>query len=67
MWRSWSGVYFCSKGEAIQYDAKRPHDQREPQCVQNGLGGIICVLVDDILGGGRGQKFQEAMQKLKNK
>eukprot|EP00971_Amphidinium_carterae_P147531 2923798-Amphidinium_carterae.1 len=67
MWRSWSGVYFCSKGEAMQYDAKRPHDQREPQHVPNGLGGIICVLVDDILGGGRGQKFHEAMQKLKDK
>eukprot|EP00971_Amphidinium_carterae_P249610 4954500-Amphidinium_carterae.2 len=26
MWRSWSGVYFCSKGEALQHDAKRPHD-----------------------------------------
>eukprot|EP00971_Amphidinium_carterae_P260092 5160300-Amphidinium_carterae.1 len=28
MWKSWSGEYFSTKGEAKQHDAKRPQDQQ---------------------------------------
>eukprot|EP00971_Amphidinium_carterae_P009984 196990-Amphidinium_carterae.1 len=65
MWRSGSGVYYPTKEEADR--SKGSHGECDAQLCPEGLGGLICVLVDDVLGGGRGVKFREALEWLKTK
>eukprot|EP00971_Amphidinium_carterae_P165974 3289725-Amphidinium_carterae.1 len=65
MWRSWNGVYFSTQQEAQRHDQKHGDHGKAAEYHEEGLGGMICVLVDDILGGGRGKRFEESLQQLK--
>eukprot|EP00971_Amphidinium_carterae_P097276 1924921-Amphidinium_carterae.1 len=64
MWRTSSGVYYPSKEAAQKAMRVTGHTEHQPQYCELGLGGLICVLVDDVLGGGKGTVFQAAMQRL---
>eukprot|EP00971_Amphidinium_carterae_P231601 4596160-Amphidinium_carterae.1 len=56
-----TGVHWKIKNETQIDDVKRRLPDKKPEHVKRGFGGVICVLVDDVFGGGRGNTFQTAL------